>query len=529
MFVALRTAFCAGLLFSAALAFAKPPEKVCTPEAQPDDGKCNAADYAPNRICGLPKATRTVVDLETLRGCANNMQNCACELIGSSSCTSISETGELVLGTTDDEGYVRLKPQPKRVALDPKTGEVTIRLDLATAKEIKRAATYTTDDELDRMRLEENTDLNRLTSTVVLLEASRHIAEHYRRISAQSRPGAVKDPSDVMSKDAQELLLSELWGQIISGIKNCDQLHMRPIPGDVESHEFASRYIREQLICTFRHGSSLANRTILSQWPGCGCDHSKGRMVGAACITSKTNDAFAKQPIDDRVPLGIERFIKNLEAASGMKVKEVGLIGCGFERFETGHNVKNLPNVDEADRLLHANHISDHARGTACDLSSVTFHDGCQDWTFNMYVDRRPKSRLLPYYSGLVDYLIRKNKIGDEAELVQGKKIVREGVGKFYREAAEELSRKKSRQPGDKGFSAADERALQLKIGILIRNALTDAGFIVFDPTVNSVHHDHFHFETPAQDDVYTSLIENSPDRENVVDPYLLRAAGVKK
>ncbi|MBI3558450.1 MAG: hypothetical protein HY074_19445 [Deltaproteobacteria bacterium] len=516
-------------IFIAPTAFAQATPEACTPERKADDPKCTDTDYKPNRICTLPKLARTKVDLDTMRACANNMQNCACGLIGSASCTSIAKTGELVLGATDDEGYPPAIPRQKRVALDPKTGEVTILLDKSTAADIKTAATYTNDEQLDRMRLEQNPDLYRLTSSVVLLESSRRIAEYYRRIQLQSKPGGVKDRDDVMSKDAQELLLSELWGQIIAGIEDCDQLHMRPVPGDMNGFDFVTGLIRERLICTFRQGSSLANRTVMGNWPGCACDDNKGRMVGSACVTSKTGDRFAGQPIDERVPASLARFVKLLEASSGMKVKDVGLIGCGFERFETGPNVKNLPYMSPEDRMLRSGHISDHARGTACDLASVAFQVGCKDWSFNMYVERKPKPKLQPFYDALVDYLERTGKISSEDELTKGKKIVREGVGRFYRKAAEELSKKHGRMPGDKGFSAGDERALQLKMGILIRNALTDAGFIVFDPTLNGVHHDHFHFETPARDEVYSSLIEGDKDRENDVEPYLLRAAGVTK
>lgn len=79
---------------------------------------------------------------------------------------------------------------------------------------------------------------------------------------------------------------------------------------------------------------------------------------------------------------------------------------------------------------------------------------------------------------------------------------------------------------------AANDNAVgfALVVGFALRNALVDAGLVVYAPTTNSAHWNHFHMHIPVEDEIWLETSGDSTTharREELIAPALRRAAGV--
>jgi hypothetical protein len=497
------------------------PRAGCTDEPRElrDDAACTIG-YAPPSICDVTaeEPRPESLGLPQLLGCANDLQNCACSLIGAANCTSINTAGRVVLGEVPSTQR-RARYSLRR---DPVTGEIVVMLDRETANEVSHAATYVDDAHILDMRLEYHTNLYRLTSAVALIDGARRLADEYTAASSSS--GRLLEEQ-----------LRELWTEIAIGLHSC---HAAEAHADPEAPDSAAFYFRNNMVCAFRAGSTLAGHPVFQQWPGCSCGGGRGRMLGGlgTCITSHDPvDRFEQEPIDQRMPDMLSGFVRLLESRTGFRVREVVTIGCGFQRFETGTAVRGLAKMSPERRALRASHISDHSRASACDLAAVTFRiDDCHDFTWQALSEAPGRANVRPYYDALKGYL---NARGLDADaLIDGHQVVREGAGVFYRRLERDLSARPwpTLHGGSYGARGSrDEQTMQVRLGVLLRNALVDSGFVVYDPTTNSGHRDHFHFEIPASDADLAAMRVGDPDaeaaraRDELLNRYLWRASGM--
>jgi len=256
---------------------------------------------------------------------------------------------------------------------------------------------------------------------------------------------------------------------------------------------------------------------------------------------------FAEYPIDARVPEGLERLIADLRGRlPDHRLVEVEITGCAFERFETGADVRRgVPR----DRRLGLRHVSSHARATACDLRSLTFVDeaGCKRVLLLGDLpgasSRRPFQEALSKYTGPLSSLsgARWPVAGEGAR----RRLRRGGFGGFYRGLEAHLLERAALGPPPcpaegaggtceaGGPSLTNEEWFQLRAGVAARNALVDAGFVVYDPTTNTSHRDHFHFFVPSEARTWELLRCRGPDcdearREAAIADDLGRAAGLE-
>ncbi|MBI3544612.1 MAG: hypothetical protein HY075_15180, partial [Deltaproteobacteria bacterium] len=274
---------CSPAAFAGWTEWSPPPVNACEPRVADEPSCTIGEDGAPHDVCAakrfeLPAGVK-LTPLGIL-ACANEMQNCACDLIGSPTCTAIDTAGNVVLRATKDKPLVG----QRRVAIDPKTGEVVVMLDDKTAKEVKTAATYKNDAEIEKMRFENNTPLYRLTTSVALLDSSRTLADKYKIATFRVHDGIIDDLGNMGPVELQ-FYLQRMWEQIARGIYACHVMESRPTPDQPDAMLW---WYRQSLVCAFRESSDLARTPVYASWPACRCNNGRGRMVGQVCLTEAT-------------------------------------------------------------------------------------------------------------------------------------------------------------------------------------------------------------------------------------------------
>jgi hypothetical protein len=278
--------------------------------------------------------------------------------------------------------------------------------------------------------------------------------------------------------------------------------------------EAAATRLREELTCALRLAVGQQALPIDAGWSGCRCGF-QGRVVGGACVDSLSADRrFTEEPIDQRMRAGLERLVRTLQhrIAPGLRLVQLGLAGCHEARVERGQIVRELAQQQRPEFDLR--HVSEHAHGTACDLKYLRFEGGGRSFDF----------AVAAFHAALLDHL---HIVGDPlAQSFQFQRtahdVVARGEGRFYRPL--EATLRSATMP------LASDPDFQLRIGVILRNALVDSGFVVFDPLTNAAHRDHFHFHLP--DDAERAARLARPDladeeRERLIDPDLRRAAGL--
>jgi len=458
---------------------------------------CPSASDAEPPACGAPMVPAEPASLESaerLQTVKSGLQSCACQLVGVDHCTR----------------KVRKKEHAEKTAL---------RLSRKDA--IRVSAT--------------------VGVAVAIGSREQDFAIPYSRRLSQLAGAAVY--SDLASGEAAQRSDFALQSYLLEqGLSHCKELNRlvgssaelsggtsakKDRPADVQS-------VAQELLCSLRLSGDLWRHGVFLRWPGCRCEYApygkdsteSGVVVGDACIsTPYPNDPFFDRQIDERMPGAFHDFISSLDArVAPLKVRRLGIIGCGMTRLETGYAVKQL--ARSRSPSMKRSHISAHAQGTACDLESVTFYDpqDCGiELTFTMDGNVSPN-----YAKSLFKYLQKTHRIKTARDITRCGVIVRKGVDAVYRTLEGELSAARpSAKPWSKKFTP--EHQFQLKMGVLIRNALIDAGFVVLDPVINTSHRYHFHAELPSRDETHEGLKARDPAVRSVVERIYRRMAGAEK
>ncbi len=497
-----RLAFLLALLLGAS-AFAGPP-KTCAPLPTPEVdcpmirelGTVCSPWGRKNFKTDTPEQRAEAV--QSIQSCGTELQNCACHMIGGANCDGILEAGAAAAASAPDQkGRTKIAVTKDGAALKlgPKDAAIvsgTVTAARASDPEDKLVAQYT---------LEYNERLSRLATSLAYSDAASrpvkptHDEEDYewaRKLATE------KEIADLKKADSDDL--SMRWLVLREAIRSCGRVnHELQHYGapELRDPDVAAR-LREELVCGFRLTDDLWKYRVRHRWPGCSCDTrlpnkkgfgggSRGRFVDGVCVTSTDEyDRFADKPIDERMPRFLEKFIAILrQKMPGYDVAQVGIMSCGYERLETGDQVKDIASSRE--KALYMHHLSDHARGTACDLSGVTFRkkDGCEEIVFKAGQTQRSPTQFK-------DSLIAASGGRAKFEAMRKQAIVDGELDHHYAQLEKSLL--------EKGFSAKDAAGNEFKAGVVVRNALTEAGFLVYDPMINGPHRNHFHFEIPTDD-----------------------------
>jgi hypothetical protein len=266
---------------------------------------------------------------------------------------------------------------------------------------------------------------------------------------------------------------------------------------------------RNALLCAFRASAGLGGTQLAAHWAGCRCGF-HGRKLGDACIDTRSDEHFFDDlPIDPRLVDALARFVTRLDHAlepHGMRVDNVGLVGCTELRFERGAQMRGLDR--EARARLDMNDLSNHSFATACDLRYLTLRRSSGGGAVGFAV--RGFTLALMERLGVPDDI----SMSEQRKLFRdrARQIVSRGIGAWYR-------------------ALPDSHELTVfTIGALARNALVDAGLVVYDPLVNGAHEDHFHFHVPIDPARAAELARQElagGEREKQIAEDLRRAAGL--
>lgn len=515
----------------------------------------HADDPVPFPICRnpvlepIPDPT-LAFEIERTRECFASLQNCACSILGTGSCENMFTVGDATYRQNPRTYADRRRRSPRsptaRPTVNPQSGEVVLDLNQTAVDGVVHSVDWNRHRSVEAIKFEYNRWLSEFVSGMSMLNLARDI-EAPVRMGRTHIEGAGIDRLAVLST---EVRLRGIWRRLGPALRSCRAMQAALSPDYSPDDPEAVRELRDALTCALRMEEDLPFYRVMSRWPGCRCGlaggRTYGRMVGEVCVGNwVTSSAFEDDPIDERMPGAISTFIRGLQARwPGMRIKRIGLLGCGFLRFETGGNVKGeLPKTRE----LGMTHVSAHAKSTACDLDSITFLDSsCSERTFRMAL-RQNGEKTLPFFSALQKYTVDLAGVtGVRWPVSSAKnkklKLNGPGIGEFYRDLESRVASLERPPMCPAGARActpgspilSDEEWFQLKAGVLARNQLVDSGLIVYDPCTNSAHHDHLHFTLPADDMTWKQLQCTGRDctaqyREDLIRERMLRAAGILK
>jgi hypothetical protein len=252
------------------------------------------------------------------------------------------------------------------------------------------------------------------------------------------------------------------------------------------------------LTCLVRAAAGISDAPLAASWGDCPCGE-RGEQLGETCFESTaTSRVFRDTPIDARIPAMLSKAIERANLAlvgTSITIESVGVTGCHFPRLERGGTMRALD--QQTAPVFSMRLVSNHSAATACDLSRVwTSHGG-------MSIEMLYWSLLDP---------VGNRRITERRELKDALlATVRDagGEGPWFRAAR----------------STATQHVLgrARTVGIALRNALVDAGFLVYSPLTNGAHRDHLHIALPR-----TPLAPDadSTQREQLLADELARAAG---
>ena len=253
------------------------------------------------------------------------------------------------------------------------------------------------------------------------------------------------------------------------------------------------------LTCLVRAATGLSRFPTVAGWGGCSCGE-RGRQLGDTCFeTLSTLREFGDAPIDARIPElladATRRANENL-AEVGITIQSVGLIGCHFPRLERGATMRGLDKQAVPQFSLRL--VSTHTSAAACDISRV--------WTNVGGV-----SIEMMYWS-LLDESGDTNLHAVDGLRANQRRLISNagGEGRWFRSM--------EHVPADTRFNRAR------RVGVALRNALVDAGFVVYTPVTNATHRDHLHVTLPRE----PMGPDMSPEqRELEISAELAHAAGL--
>ena len=269
--------------------------------------------------------------------------------------------------------------------------------------------------------------------------------------------------------------------------------------------------ISQRLTCLSRVASNRQPRTVLSSWAGCRCG-ARGLQSDSVCVEGiSITRPFTEQPTEARLVEALHEGVRRAEATlsrGGLTLVGVGVVGCHLGRFERGTEMSKLVE-SPAPRLRFAN-VSEHGLGNACDISYAWVRDGrgrIHPFSVHMYL----LALLDPTGTGLA-------RRWHHPQLTRA--VRRVGEAAFYAEAAA----LESPDPDDTVRHT-------LVVGTALRNAFVDAGLVVFAPTTNGIHWNHFHVHVPLEEEIWAETSNDATSherRERLIAPALRRAAGLK-
>ncbi|MBI3542162.1 MAG: hypothetical protein HY075_02665 [Deltaproteobacteria bacterium] len=537
------------------------------PNPNPETCPGGAAKNPKLEICGgkakgLPFAEHAT-NVGAIRQCAGVMANCICEVIGDANCKSISEISkssvkqmtagkkklskserDLVLESATSKSYDRLAME-KNARLANLAVPLAYRRMLGvilarTSGEEQLDSADADDDELKdlwlgiTMGVEACHDMRALAAYQVRTDLAMQQKELVREMERRQRAFAANGHVD-------ESALADI-----------------SVAQTVQEAEFGAYFnatkVRDALVCSFRLQGDLPRYSVYESWPGCGCTSSDtGRRIGGTCFQTGSEDVFTKFPIDSRMPDALAVFSDKInQKMKPLKLSSANLIGCGVVRVERGGNVVLGKNA-----TFGLSDVSEHAQGVACDMNALAFTDeNCAKCNpkFDMALDCKSVAAGDPLadacsakykgkrsegavFNAVLEKFYARNaaKFDRPAQFVAkgDKRFTGGGFGSFYRKLEDYIQKSPDEPPkgidGQPVMSKAEW--FQLRAGVVARNALVDAGLIPFDPTTNSAHVDHFHFELPREPGVWDKVSSEKTDpsdREALIEPNLKRAAGIK-
>ena len=248
--------------------------------------------------------------------CRKALVNCACELLGPTSCDSLRNDSRAAISSLiADQGKpngARAKKGPKVVFSDD-SGSLAIELDSATTKAtvslvknykalMKKAAKARTTEEADRYRSEAKELENRI------------FMDQSERIRNLGSALFFLNYAEATSSGAMMQRLTKFYTAGITGLVLEDQVNECRA---IANNEIANLDIKAKLMCMMRAGSSDAKYDLMNKWSGCNCaprlgKGSHGIQVKEVCIGDWFENSTMSEPIDRRIEDATHRWIDTL-------------------------------------------------------------------------------------------------------------------------------------------------------------------------------------------------------------------------
>jgi hypothetical protein len=340
-----------------------------------------------------------------------------------------------------------------------------------TAAGAARVASSATARTLDEIALERSADLTALAGAAATIEV------------------ATMDPTDARR---------------VAGLQACRRL-VADLAATAPSEQLAG-----DLTCLARTAAGLDTHDVTTTWAGCRCGARGADRSGSCLEAISISRPFPEVPADDRLGDALEEALRRTNtrlSGYGMKITGLGLVGCHLARLERGGELADLT-ASASPRFRFA-HLSEHLLGSACDIHYAWVKQG---------------SELRGFAVEMLFYAL----------LAPGNSTVGPSSANLKR------WREKIRAAGEAAYWASvpygisdktiDSYTFSILVGVALRDGLVDAGFVVYAPTTNAAHWNHFHVHLPPEETIWTETSNDETTharREELIAPALTRAAGL--